>query len=138
MAKKNTKPKAEAMPEDEQNTVQQANEDEQNAVQQANEDEQNAGRQANEDEGAGGATSGTDGTTTPSKVESPVKLVVISARGLALRQEPNKQSAMLAVLPNGTVLTDRAAEVTAEGWLPVTTRDGKNGWVDGRFVTVVD
>lgn len=138
MAKKNTKPKAEAIPEDELNTVQQATEDEQNASQ-----------QVNEDEGAGSATpSGVDDATSPVEGEvkggteelsaAPVKLVVISARGLALRQEPSKQSDMLAVLSTGMVLTARVAEVAAEGWIPVTTRDGKNGWVDCRFVTVVD
>ena len=114
MVTKNTKAKAETKPENEQNSVQQA-------------------PLPSPADDTGNKPSG-----VPAPTQEPVKLVVISARGLALRQEPSKQSVMLSVLPNGTVLTDRVAEVTAEGWIPVTTRDGKNGWVDCRFVSVVD
>lgn len=89
-----------------------------------------------EDQGAVGASpcsAEPDGTSY-----APIKLVVISARGLALREKPGKQFAMLAVLPTGTVLTGRKADETAEGWIAVQAKDDKAGYVDARFVTVVD
>ena len=124
MAKDNTKPKAETKPEDEQNSVQQATEDEQNAPSNVDDTTSHV-----EGEAKGG-------TEEPSDV--PVKLAVISARGLALREKPGKEHAMLAVLPTGTALIGRASEENSEAWIAVQTNDGKEGWVDTRFVTVVD
>ena len=89
-----------------------------------------------EDQAAAGASprpTGEDNTTY-----APIKLVLISVRGLALRERPGKQFAMLAVLPTGTVLTGREADETAEGWIAVQTKAGKAGYVDTCFVTVVD
>ena len=83
-------------------------------------------------------TPSTDDVASPAEDETPVKLVTISARGLALREKPSKQSAMLAVLTAGTALTVRTDDEQAEGWYPVITRDGKAGWVDGRFIAVVE
>lgn len=115
MAKNDSKPK------DEQNDVQQAPADDQTPV----------NNQKPEDD------------PTPPNVPNegrwqPSHLVVISARGLALREYPSKQAAMLAVLPTGTLLASREADENSKGWSAVQTKDGKAGYVDTRFVTVVD
>lgn len=137
MAKKSTKPKT----EDEQSTVNKSTE-EQNAPQAIAQptEGQNAPQtvaQPTEEQGVLQTTEQTD--EKQNSVQKPVKLVVISAQGLNLRAKPSMEDTALAALTAGTTLTRRTvAEAEPDGWFAVQTKDGKEGFVDAKFVAVVE
>lgn len=124
MAKKSTKPKT----EDEQSTVNKSTEG-QNAPQTV--------AQPTEEQGVLQTTEQTD--EKQNSVQEPVKLVVISAQGLNLRAKPSTEATALTALTAGTTLTrGTVAEAEPDGWFAVQTKDGKEGFVDAKFVAVVE
>lgn len=72
-----------------------------------------------------------------SAIAEPVALAtgtVNSADGLNLRSGPGTSYGVVAVLPNGAVVTITGA-ATADNWLPVSYSD-QSGWTDGQYLTL--
>lgn len=68
--------------------------------------------------------------------EAPVKLKVTAKSGLCLRKAPSTNATVLEVLGTGTVVT-AAHDEFGEAWVPVSTKDGKAGYVKAEFVKEV-
>lgn len=65
--------------------------------------------------------------------EAPVKLKVTAKTGLCLRKAPSTNATVLEVLGMGTVVM-AAHDELGEAWVPVSTKDGKAGYVKAEFV----
>ena len=67
--------------------------------------------------------------------QAPAKPQMIAVVGLAVRAHPQKGSAQVAALDDGELVT---VSGTQNGWVLVTTADGKSGWAYGKYLTPVD
>lgn len=72
-------------------------------------------------------------TTPPAVPENMVQLKVAAKTGLCLRKAPSTNATVLEVLGMGTVVM-AAHDELGEAWVPVSTKDGKAGYVKAEFV----
>ena len=72
-------------------------------------------------------------TTPPAVPENMVQLKVTAKTGLCLRKAPSTNATVLEVLGTGTVVL-AAHDELGEEWVPVSTKDGKAGYVKAEFV----
>jgi uncharacterized protein YgiM (DUF1202 family) len=72
-------------------------------------------------------------TTLPAAPTEMVQLKVTAKPGLCLRKAPSTNATVLEVLGMGTVVL-AAHDELGEAWVPVSTKDGKAGYVKAAFV----
>jgi Bacterial SH3 domain/Peptidase_C39 like family len=68
--------------------------------------------------------------------EPPAPVYWRTSAGVRLRSEPGTENAVVEYLPEGTLLSERP-DAPQAGWTPVTSRDGRTGWVSSDYLEPV-